>query len=301
MGLVYPWEMVRQGHVPTEADFVRVRSEIMGLLRGNRGLLHSASMVGSVCRGDFTPRSDIDLITVFADGRPEESAALVRQIRHLTASAHLTLDVHALTLSQARDPNAHHFGPSFKETFAGLGRSRCAVGPFTRTFVFSPADSVRDEMLRKTEHKLNSTIQRASHFRKICDDYGSLEDWLAVSWRDIKRPLRVHVTIARRVLWWRHGRLAEDGKDAVDQAFLGDPRLERYHSDFVYLRSLDQQYSRLLKGALKSQVDRRQYYLEVRDLFRSNFAASINLLRQLVSAMRADNESPFSGKEVERV
>ncbi len=284
MGMIIPWRFVRQGLVPTAGEFEGVAHAILDIADREK-VFKAAAILGSVARGDHHPRSDLDLILVAHDRTYARAQDLERRFGRLAADRGIPFDCHLLSASDAR-LGRHMYGPSYMGTFP-TGPTPYSIGrPLAECFRV-PETSVQAEMLKKLEHKLHSTRTRAGIFyARYHPDPDALESWLLSNWSRVVRPLRVHITLARRLLWWRHGVLHDDGKAEVITRFLAEQTFAPLHEDYQALLHFDYRYDELFARAVNGRERRASYLRKVGDLLDDNFRVSLNILANAVDLTR---------------
>src|SRR3989338_5752881 len=109
-----------------------------------------------------------------------------------------------------------------------------------------------------------------------------MEAWLEQPFNELRyhfRPMHTYVNLARWILWWRYGRLVNDGKQAVCEKFLNDPEFRSLHGNVELLWEADQAYVRLLVQALTGKVTKRHYLTQTQGLIEIVFSSAKILLR----------------------
>lgn len=281
MGMLIPWRFVRQGFVPTVADFEGVACDILGVVARER-VFKAAAFVGSLRRGDIHPRSDLDLILVAYDRSLGRAQELERKFRRISLSRAIPLDSRLWSSSDAR-LGRHIYGSSYLDTFP-TELDRFSIGlPLAECFRV-PRSSVQVEMLEKLEHKLHSTRTRAGIFlaRHVLDPE-MVEQWLLSNWIRVVRPMRIYITLGRRMLWWLYGALQDDGKAEVISRFLAEPTFSSLHGDYRKLLDLDFRYDELLGRVVIGREHRGSYLRKVGKLLTENFQVSLRLLQNAIS------------------
>lgn len=281
MGMILPWRFVRQGLVPTVADFEGVARDILDVAERERAF-KAAAFVGSLFRGDLHPRSDLDLILVAHGQDLGPARELERRFHRIALARAIPLDSQLWSETDARR-GRHAYGPSYIETLpTTLGPYAFGL-PLARCFRV-PRSSVQDEMVLKLEQKLHSTRTRAGIFNaRYGLDSDRVEDWLLSNWGRVVRPMRVHITLGRRMLWWLHGELPSDGKADVIAQFLAEQTFESLCVDYAQLVELDYRYDELLVRACTGSVRRGRYLRDVAELLRKNFRVSLLLMQNAVA------------------
>jgi len=287
MGMILPWRDVRLDRVPSVQDFEDTATEILEIVGANSRVFKGAAFSGSVARGDLSPRSDLDLTLVGYDGSYTLARSLARDFDALAARRGIPLDCHLWPASLAR-LGRHGYGPSYLETFPRFPDAYAVGRPLAECFRVRPG-CIDKEMRAKMTHKLRSTRTRAWIFEtRHADDLEMVEQWLVGSWSRVVRPMRVHVTLGRRLLWWRHASLPYDGKADVINQFLRERTFEPFHERYSTLCDLDQDYDRLLARACAGKERRCRYLKKVKDLLLRNFRVSLGLLSEVSRFMREE-------------
>lgn len=285
MGMLLPWRFVRQGFVPRDQDFKEVSSRILEIARRER-VFKAVAFVGSLKRGDLNPRSDLDLILVAHDRHVDFAQVLEREFQRLSLERTIPLDSRLWRSSDARR-GRHSYGPSYLETFP-TKPDQFSVGVSLADCFRVPHSSVQVEMTERLVHKLHSTRTRAGIFlARYASDSEMIERWLESSWGRVVRPMRVHITVGRRTLWWLHGSLSDDGKAAVIRQFLAEPELSALHNDYQHLVNLDNEYDEFLTSCILDGRECRVGYLQkVGNLLTENFRVSLRLLQNILALMK---------------
>ena len=68
MGKVFTWDEINSKKIPQVDSFHKVSSEIREILLPEKSIV-TALLFGSVVRGDFNIRSDIDCVIIYETGR----------------------------------------------------------------------------------------------------------------------------------------------------------------------------------------------------------------------------------------
>ncbi|MBI4592428.1 hypothetical protein HY733_03210 [Candidatus Uhrbacteria bacterium] len=284
MGMILPWRFVRQGFVPRVDDFGEVAGRILGIASRER-VFKGAAFVGSLARGDLHHRSDLDLILVALDRQFDRAQELERYFLRVACTSAVPLDSRLWSASDAR-LGRHVYGPSYLQTFP-REETLFSVGvPLGLCFRLPTGSSVQREMVEKLEHKLRSTRVRAHVFFARQADSNAVESWLLSNWGRVVRPLRVHITIGRRLLWWLRGSLESDGKAEVVADFLAEDAFAVLHADYRQLLAIDWEYDELLARAHRPTQRRDRYLRKVGDLIAENFRVSLRLLSRAVSLIK---------------
>lgn len=284
MGLIFPWSAVQQGRIPTYSDLITVRDDVFSRLVDNRSLFKAGMVWGSLQRGDFDLRSDLDLLLVSRDRSSHKANRLVSDLRRMARESDVVIDVHVCTSRQAR-LGLHDFGPSFLQTFELMEGQPLTFGPVGSCFQLVDPPLVEDEMHGLVLRKLRATRSRSAHFQARSQSLSYLEGWLERAWVNVIRPMRTHVTLCRRLLWWEDGSLLDDAKSSVVNEVLNRPQFHALTHDIQEMCALGQRYDELLAAAMNGGVTRTRYLRQVGTLLRNGFCTSITLLSRSLELM----------------
>ena len=175
--------------------------------------IESAAIFGSVARGDFTNRSDLDLIVICKDGTDVLARRVLRRLRRNALHRNVVCDMKLLSVEDAMR-GRHKFGPSYVETLRKIDASSCRVGaPMTQLFLL-PEISIAQEMCVAIQKKYNARREQARAFPHNAA-FQSLDQWLYQQWRKPSRPLYLPFLASRWLVWWRNGCLENESRPAV--------------------------------------------------------------------------------------
>ncbi len=279
MGLPYSWDAVVNGRVPNLVDFRVVGSRVLEALGNETFVVKSAAIFGSLPRGDFNRRSDIDLLIVVHNGKVPPARALVNNLRvEAWQDYHIPLSAHIVESREAWQ-GRHPFGRSFEETLKRFDPDWCIGHPMHKCFRFPYDAKIRIEMEQKARTRLNSSRAFRTSFERARASFGELNEWLQrMRVREGRRPLRLHLVLGRWMLWWLHGDLVADGKTDVSRKFLAAPEFRDLHGHYSELVRLDAEYGEVLENATKGKCQEAQYLVRVQRLLRQDFEVSVALL-----------------------
>ena len=288
MGLMIPWGDIQTGRVPTIRDYEVTAKEILYHIGVHPDIFKGAAFIGSIVRGDLSaPRSDLDLVIVARDRSLLQARNIARDFRRIAADRRVHLELDVVGAHEAYF--SPRLGPSYKETLRLCVPEFSAGIPLADCFRVPPGD-IQQEMLEKMLFKLRSARARCGHFLNACLhlDSGSdraIESWIESCWYREVRPLRMHVRLGRRLLWWHHGSLSHDGKKDVIEQFLGNPSFAPFHPNYREMVCLNRRYDDLLSRACDGQVKRVHYLRKVGRIVNRYFRKSIPLLRDVLGFM----------------
>lgn len=112
MGQVFTWEEVRDGHVPRLSSFTQVIDDIRMTISGEDAIL-GALVCGSVTRGDYTVRSDIDCFVLYDYERERKAFSFMQKASALAMMKYVPLCFIPCD-TQLASTRMHHIGSSFR-------------------------------------------------------------------------------------------------------------------------------------------------------------------------------------------
>ncbi|NQV89517.1 MAG: hypothetical protein HQ488_04310 [Parcubacteria group bacterium] len=292
MGLIIPWKDIREGRIASVSDYERTAEDALRAIGAHPKIFKGAAFIGSIARGDLcAPRSDLDLFMVAHNGEMGSARSMARDFRRTADDRRVYLELDLVSAFDAYF--SPHLGPSYRETLTRCHPEYSVGVPLAQCFRVSPGD-VQAEMVRKMAFKLRSARARYAHFLRTCLEleHGSdraIEAWLVSSWSREVRPMRMHIRLGRRLLWWHHGHLQHDGKDAIIAQVLSEPAYEMFHTSYTELVQLNRRYDVLLASAREGNVKRVHYLRMVGRLVCQYFSVSIPLLEKVVDFMTSES------------
>lgn len=221
MGTVFSWPDICDHNVPEVSDFRIVLAQVREALR-REPAIWSATAFGSVVRGDFNRRSDLDVAIIYDAEHPEQALALLERLAREAALKHVPL--HFVPCShRLASSTMHFFGPMFVDH---LQRAADSGGHLTYTdgtngqrsyvdnwFTPHPRDRIRhygmdarEEIMGYLRHKLHKLVTGLAH-------YGALPE--ADQMRFLTKVLEAPMNTARKVLAFQGGLNGDDSKATV--------------------------------------------------------------------------------------
>lgn len=260
MGRVYTWAEVRDRHVPAPQDFAKA----IGLMREeilDASIVTNAQFFGSVPRGDFNHRSDVDCICFC---RPKNIADMVALTRSLTSKVREKWFIHVNMLIAEDtwvESRLHSFGPTFVTHLLSASEHPGAV--IKGDVVGKIAESMRprfdvDGYLRNKHQSLLEFWVR--YDSSICPD----------RMRMLQKALEAPTHTARKVLMRRveaSGHFMKshtDNKKSVGEYYM---RImpEPHKELFRQLVRIDQAYSEEVERQMV-RLDSHGYHTVIQDL-----------------------------------
>lgn len=264
MGVVYTWEEVSAGRIPTEADFRRadqiLRADLAGMVE--RDLIAGALICGSSLRGDFSIRSDVDCLVVPRDPTDQNSAGQLSRLMGRLRGLNIKLQLIVLD-SEIASSSMHTISPSFAQHLALSVLSNGVIGQNPLDAVDLSQHDGRENIVSYIGHKLsglNKGFASLSYYRSEDQQryVRTLGDFLST-------PLH----IARMMLWFTRPENPIDSKQEVADAYR-----EKFTFRYDLIRLLDEilaldaGYTDYLRRmiAKEARMSRTQYKRSLREI-----------------------------------
>lgn len=280
MGYLFTLDDIRQHRIPTEEDFLHMQDVIEAALEEPYFL--AASLFGSLPRGDWTLRSDIDVLAVTRQADHQAARACLLDLASQSSQRHIRLSAHVHTVSEARR-GEHPFDSSHRLTMRELATTGFAKG-LPHQWYLCPGQDIRPDMLNRLCRVLAATTDGAQRFAQIKSDRG-LDEWIVRSWEQGVRPMRLYLGFMRWLMWWEHQALFPDGKQEVLKAFLAEPAFADYHADVLGLRQIDLDYDVLFEAARKNEVSGADYQPMVRRMVAQTLSMCVGTLSRAIGKL----------------
>ncbi|HUY62339.1 MAG TPA: nucleotidyltransferase domain-containing protein [Candidatus Paceibacterota bacterium] len=257
MGQVFKWEDVARKNVPQPEAFKAVMEDVRHRLAYEPSIV-GAIMCGSVVRGDYTVRSDLDCVVLYEEVLQDDAFELMQSAAVDAASLHVPL-VFIPCDTMLAQTRMHHLGGSF---LRHLRQSVASGGLIKGNPLSAIAESIPEQedleaYLRVKMYSLQEAWGSARTFS---------EDRL-VSY--LKKVLEAPFHVARKVL--AHcGLLDEDSKRYIRERYrermpsaLANRLEDLAEFDAVYTKELERQldslnerrYRKLLDAVFESSSD----------------------------------------------
>lgn len=203
MGIIYTWKEIRYRKIPGLQDFVDVKEVLFEELSENEHVV-SAVLCGSVARGDFDKRSDVDCVVIYDTDHEKE---VMDELRALTCSAlsdnYIRINFVPVDsiLAQTR---MHHIGGSFREHVIYCAQSGGLIKGNVEQSI-APSLDTKQEVLSYLRVKVYTLTEGYAGYYAF--DYHKQINFL-------KKVLEAPMHIARKMLYYRD-MLSGDSKKAV--------------------------------------------------------------------------------------
>lgn len=229
MGRVYTWHQIEAEQVPVGADFDWVLRTLQHEFIVNSDIL-GAAVCGSVKRGDFDIRSDLDCFVLYSKSRELEVFARLQDLSKQAADRHVPLSFIPCDsiLSSTR---MHHVGPAFLAHLERSASDGLLVKGDVSQFV---AQSV------PTKEELEWYVRVKMYtLQEGCAAVTTYSEERLVSY--LRKLLEAPLHVARKVLAYQ-GVLTNDAKAVVRRKYLA-VMPSSLSEQFMVLLSLDAEYS----------------------------------------------------------
>ncbi len=235
MGQIFTWEAIRAGEVPKRESFDIVARQLRATLSVEPAVV-SALLFGSVVRGDFNNRSDIDCLVLYKTESEKSAMAAMQSMDRIAHDFHVPINFTPCdtVLAQTR---LHHLGVSFVQHLqASIDAGGFIKGNFIE--LLSPTISAEQEIESYIKMKMYNMQESLAQMTSYSDE--RLVTFL-------KKAMEATTHVARKMLIYE-GALEGDSKRQVQSRFretmpanlssLFDHLLE---IDFWYSLQLDEQ------------------------------------------------------------
>lgn len=276
MGFIYTWNRVRSHRIPRPEAFREMRDAITAQMRESPAVRIGA-VFGSATRDDVGCRSDFDLFLEYDPRKAEEAKHLLRRFSSQLGREHIVLNLRCRE-SGILWNDEHRFGPSYRGTWKKLLNLGLLVGDpaaYYRSFFLN--ETVRDEMARELGWHVRRTRVLQLRYERARDNARWLERFLEQTRPQNVRPAHLHIALSRNLLYWKHGRLADDRKRVVVDRVLADQSFNPLHADMRDAREADDRYDAILAEAIAGTIPKHAYDREVRRVLDALMHANLRL------------------------
>ncbi|MFC1732716.1 nucleotidyltransferase domain-containing protein [candidate division KSB1 bacterium] len=263
MGQVFTWDTIRSGKVPSLESFHIVSSNMIAGLSTEPSFV-SVLLFGSVLRGDFNVRSDIDCAFLYEMKKEEAAMRVMHQIDKFARGLHVPINFTPCDTVLA-GTRLHHLGTSFVKH---LQTSVEAGGLVKGNLVELLAPTV------STNQEIESYITvKMYNMQESLAQMTSFSEERLVAF--FKKALESSTHVARKMLIYR-GKLEGDSKKQVRERYIETmpPELSEL---FDQLLRVDSWYSSELELQLRGLDESR--YKEVLVELQSKLPLVIKFLR----------------------
>lgn len=266
MGQVFTWDSIQAGKIPEKRSFHRVAFDMRTSLAGEPAIV-TALLFGSVVRGDFDIRSDVDCVVIY---KKEQEAWAVSMMHDIDRRAHaLHVPVNFTPCDTVIVATRFH---ALGSAFVRHLRSAMDAGGLIKGNLVDilaptiPAEQEIESYIRMKMYNLQESLVQITSF--------SEERRVAF----FKKALEAPTHVARKMLIYEDTLRDGDSKREVQERYR-DTMPGLLSKQFDYLLKVDRQYSADLEGQMEKPnqsryekaLDRLQGRLpDVLEFLRSN-------------------------------
>ncbi len=206
MGQVFPWDAVHAGRVPKKTSFHRVARDMRETLFAESSIV-SALLFGSVVRGDFNMRSDIDCVVIYKTEEQKSAMEVMHDIDRSASSLHVPINFTPCDTVLART-RFHLLGTAFmRHLQLSIAAGGLIKGDLAA--LLAPTVPVKQEI----ESYLSSKMYRLQE--SMAQMATLSEERMAVF---LKKTLEAPMHVARKMLVYS-GTLHGDSKEEVRERY----------------------------------------------------------------------------------
>lgn len=263
MGQVFTWEAIRSGKIPQLESFHTVGNRLRTQLATEPSVA-SALLFGSVVRGDFNFRSDIDCLVLYKTEQEGVAMAVIHEIDREAHGLHVPINFTPCDTVLAHT-HLHHLGSSFvRHLQASIDAGGLIKGDLVGSLAptISPEEEIRSYIKMKM-YKMQASFAQMSSFS---------EEQLASF---LKKAFEAPMHVARKMLIYE-STLGGDSKKEV-QARYRDTMPSPMAALFNNLLALDAWYSSEVER--QARRPNRQRYNETLALIMSELSGLLQFLR----------------------
>lgn len=280
MGRFFSFSQIREGGVPKMEDFGVALGLVMKELQEmhKRGLIVSAIPYGSVPRGDFGRRSDLDLFVITVARRHVEALAVLRSLSAKIAQQNYVPVNISVANTRVAGSSFNTFGPSYMGHVLQFVEE--GVGEDPGKFVTQPFDR-RVEVYSWVVHKMEQTQKFLLDPRYHDGDVTDEPEFL----RALGKATDVFFYGTQKVADLHLGESSTEVRkgDLADRLSKFSPELAsivREVHDLV--RSYESYLERLLDEAILVEQDRLQYKDCLADMFDDIVRQALDFLTKYI-------------------
>ena len=229
MGQVFTWNAVRKGAIPRIEDFTTIAAYMRTRL-AEEPAIESALLFGSVVRGDFDIRSDIDCVVLYNTAQEDAAMRLMQEIDRTACMSYVPINFTPCDTTIA-STRLHHLGSSFiRHLQASIDAGGLVKGDLLSHL--APTVSVNEEIESyikiKMYNMMESFAQSASFTAERSASF-------------YKKMLEASTHVARKMLIYE-GTLEGDSKKQVRKRYAETMPLEMSNL-FSLLLNADARYT----------------------------------------------------------
>lgn len=229
MGRVFTWDSIRAGEIPKKESFHHVARALRSTL-ANEPAVISALLFGSVVRGDFNIRSDVDCVVIYETHGEQSAMEAMHEIDRWAHALHVPINFTPCDTVLART-RLHHLGASFVQHLqVSIDAGGLIKGDLVN--LLAPTISTAQEIESYIKMKMYSMQESFAQMTSF-----SKERLVAF----LKKALEASTHVARKMLIYE-GMLQGDSKKAIRERYR-DTMPAHLAGQFDHLLGIDSQYS----------------------------------------------------------
>lgn len=267
MGQVFTWDAVQDGRIPRQESFHHIAKELRLKLSKEPSVV-SALLFGSVIRGDFNIRSDIDCAIIYETQDEYQAMNAMHEIDQMAHALHVPINFTPCDTVLART-RLHHLGTSFiRHLQASIDAGGLIKGKGNLIDLIAPTVPGSQEIesyIRMKMYSMQESLAQMTFF--------SEERQAAF----LKKALEASTHVARKMLIYEdtlHG----DSKREVQERYretmpsvLSEQFDHLVNLDRLYTTDLEIQLEKLDEGSYRKVLSKLQAQLpSVLEFIRSN-------------------------------
>lgn len=229
MGQVFTWDSIQAGRIPKKESFHRIAADLRETLSTEPSIV-SALLFGSVVRGDFNIRSDIDCAVIYQTEEQEWAMSALHEVNRMAHALHVPINFTPCDMVLART-RLHHLHRSFiLHLQASIDAGGLIKGDFLDLLAPTiPAAQEIESYIKMKMYSMQESLAQMTFFS---------EERLAAFF---KKALEASTHVARKMLIYE-GTLRGDSKREVQERYR-ETMPGALSRRFDSLLSLDHSYS----------------------------------------------------------
>ncbi|MDG1950192.1 MAG: hypothetical protein P8J32_05275, partial [bacterium] len=261
MGFVFTIDEIRGGKVPTLKDFEEVRRVVEAAQDEPHWLAYA--LYGSLGTNTHNRRSDADVLAVCTERNARIARAHREVLIALAAERNVRLDFRLCTVNEGRAGN-HRFKSTHRMDMQALVARRLTKGVPHQWILCEKWRNPRTDVVTKAAHLLKCFAEEFARFHAVREEDG-FDRWVSGCWTRGRRPLRMHVRVARLLGWWHYCRPFDARKDSVLSLMQSPPFVE-VSAEMAAMEANNRAYDELMSKALRGRISTATYNAELERL-----------------------------------
>ncbi len=251
MGQIFPWGAICEKKVPAIESFTNVKQKLIEALTAEPSIV-CGLLFGSVIRGDFNIRSDVDCVVIYEKEQQKKALAALHRVGRVAFALHVPIEYTTCDTTVAKT-HLHHFGPAFvRHLQSAIEDGGLVKGGFAG--LLAPSVSEKIEIESYVRNKMGSLGDAFS------DSVAFSDERMAAF---LKKAFEAPMHIARKVLIYEETIRGDSKKDV--QMRYRETVSQRLSKLFDYLIAVDAWYTKELVKHLEGP-DKTAYTILLRTL-----------------------------------